>query len=170
MDARRSRTVGALPLLALLLGLALASGACTKAHIDIPDRMVELPQPSWSPYDMRAATPEGVILGWRAVRMGRRGALPEAGLTFWHETLRLRLRDLEGYALLEERTVRSANGVEGVEMDMGRDEDGTTWRYRVRIFATPKFLHLVEAGGERSRFEAEEAAIDRAMETYDVRR
>lgn len=144
--------------------------ACAPYAITTPDGFVSLDQPGWSVYDYRATTPHGVVIAARQIRQRAGSDVPPASLDFWAEATRLRLRTSAGYALLEEQPFETADGTTGLRMTFGRDQAQTPYRYDVVLVVTPKFVHVLEAGGERELFDAASDDIDRALESYVVRR
>lgn len=159
----------ALLLASCVVVAALASG-CAPYQIATPDGMIALTESRWSPYDYRATTPDGVVVGVRHVRMYEGGATPPADLEFWVEATKLRLRTTAGYALLEENVVTSADGTAGVRLAFGRDDEGQTYRYDVTLFVTEKFVHVIETGGAEDLFESSEPTLSEAVESYAIRR
>ena len=107
-------------LVAALAVFALAgAAACGRPFkIETAPGMVELddPQPG---HDFRAMTPEGVVVGVRTVDTAGRG-----NLEFWTRTIGLRMRQMNGYALLGEADVQSRDGTPGKELRFGHDDNG----------------------------------------------
>ena len=158
-------------MIALLLSVGFSFAGCAKFAIDTPSAMVELNESSYSNYDYRATTPDGVVVGVRVERMKEgSGNTPVGELEFWAESTQLRLRTLGGYALLDESEVTSANGVDGIQLRFGRDQDDSPYTYWVTLFVTTKFIHAIEAGGRRDLFEAAQSDIETAIQSYQVKR
>ncbi len=156
--------------LIMVAGTALGSG-CARYAIDTPAAMVELNESAYSNYEYRATTPDGVVLGVRIERMREgSGNTPVGELEFWSESTQLRLRTLGGYALLDESEVVSANGVDGVQLRFGRDQDDSPYAYWVTLFVTAKFIHIIEAGGRRDLFEASQEDIESAIRSYQAKK
>lgn len=149
--------------------LALAAG-CAPFAVTTPDGMIALNEPSWSVYDYRATTPEGVVVAARQIRMRAKGDTPPAELDFWVDATILRLRTTAAYALIDREPTRSADGTEGVLLRFGRDHDGGIYRYDLALFCTKRFVHVVEAGGPEELFEQASDSIDVAFGSYTVRR
>ncbi len=156
----------------LVLGIALATlaTACAPFRAHTPSGMAELHESRWSAYDYRATTPDGVVIAARQIRQREGGETPRAELDFWIDALELRMRTTAGYALLDESEVESADGTDGRRLEFGRDADGDTYVYEVNLFVTRRFVHVVEAGGERALFEEHRERIDEAVASYVVRR
>lgn len=153
-----------------LIACTLLVPACAPYSIVTPDGMISLNEDRWSPYDYRATTPEGVVVGARQIRMREGTDVPPADMVFWVDATKLRLRTTAGYALLNEEEIRSADGTEGVRLEFGRDQDGGTYRYDIVLFVTDKFVHVIEAGGDEELYDAAATAVDEALATYRVRR
>lgn len=81
-------------------------------------------------------------------------------LGFWERAVTLRMRELEGYALLETRDVASANGTKGRELVFGHDQEGKPFVYRMRLFVAGEKLYVVEAGGAREQMQRWRGSVD----------
>jgi hypothetical protein len=138
----------------------LAAGCGPGFAMNLPDRFVELtPENGRGTYELRATTPDGVVVGVEVIENREQG-----GLAFWKEAILRRLRDQQGYALLSQAGVRAANGQRGHLMRFGRDLNGHAYRYTLAIFAseaTPIFL--VEAGGREQAFTPLEQQIETSI-------
>ena len=136
---RGMTTLLALASLALLLG---ATGCGRPFKIETAPGMVELDNQE-PDYEYRAMTPEGVVLGVRVVDTDDRG-----DLEFWTRATILRMRQMNGYALLASNPVTSHDGTPGRELHFGHDENGKPYLYTVRLFVAQSRLFVVEAGGQ----------------------
>ena len=154
----------------MMLLLSLCALGCAPFTTATPDGMIALNEGSWSVYDYRATTPQGVVVATRTIRMRENGDVPPADLDFWVDAAKLRLRTTAAYALLSEEETRSADGTPGVLLHFGRDADGDTYLYDVALFATDRFVHVLEAGGEASLFESARPAVEQAFAAYRIRR
>lgn len=103
-----------------------------------------------SNYDFRAVAPEGAAVAARAVKLADTDPVDVA---FWERSVALRMRELDGYALLGAADVVGGDGVKGRELTFGHDEDGKPYVYRVRVFVARGRLLVVEAGGSREQME-----------------
>lgn len=112
----------------------------------------------------RATTPEGVVVGVRVVDDEDRG-----DIGFWTQALLLQLRDVSGYALLENVETSSADGTKGRLMKFGHDEDGKPYAYWVEIFLAQKRLYIVEAGGAKDAFEKAQPSVVSMMSSVKVK-
>ena len=155
-------------LLAVLLasGLALGTGlyACggTASHLVAPTNFLELDEPGES-YAQRATSAEGVVLAVREVETA-----PYGPLAFWVEAIKRRMRNVRGYALVEERDVRAASGEAGKQLRFGHDESGGPYHFWLTVFVTDDYVFVVEAGGKKDLFEAAQPEIERAIAGYRV--
>jgi hypothetical protein len=131
-------------ILVLSLVAALGMAGCGRPFkVATAPGMVELDHQD-PDYDYRAMTPEGVILGIRVVDTDGRG-----DVDFWARATSLRMHQLNGYALLASKDVKSKDGTPGRELDFGHDERGKTYLYSVRLFVAQERLFVVESGGPR---------------------
>jgi hypothetical protein len=78
------------------------------------------------------------------------------------------MREMEGYALLGRRNVRSADGVAGRELTFGHDEQGKPFRYRMRLYVAGDQLVLAEAGGGSEQMKRLEPSVDFMLRTLRV--
>jgi hypothetical protein len=141
---------------ALALCLAIASGAsCSTFRAATPEGFVVLPDQRAAGYDYRATTADGLVLAVRAIANEPRG-----DRAFWGKAIVNRLRTMGGYALLAERPVRCATGLEGTAYRFGHDESGKPHLYDVALFVTDDEIFVLEAGGARPLFEANAAKVD----------
>lgn len=154
---------------ALICAAVLISGCQSPFDIETPAQMIEIDGESRLRY--LAMTHDGVVLRVRVISQGDgRNDVPQADGDFWANAVRERMRLAGGYALLEEKEVRSANGREGIRLEFGRDQDRQTYRYWLTLFVTDEHIHVIEAGGREDRFQAAEESIEEALSSYRVRR
>jgi hypothetical protein len=132
-----------IPLLLSLLSLSLAAGCGRPFRVATAPGLVELDRQE-PDYDYRAMTPDGVVMGVRVVETEGRG-----DVDFWTRATVLRMRQLNGYALLGATDVKSKDGTPGRELSFGHDENGKPYRYTVRLFVAQDRLFVVESGGPR---------------------
>jgi hypothetical protein len=115
------------------------------------------------PYDWRAVAPDGVAVAVRVV------AEPEgADLAFWAHAVTLRMREMDGYALVSTADVRSRDGTAGKELVFGHDESGKPFVYRVRVYVAGKKLYVVEAGGAKEQMDRYAAGVDWMLATLKI--
>ena len=143
--------------------LALTAMACgTPFRASTPSAFVELDEPDG--YDYRAIAPEGVAIAVRAIDLDGKGDLP-----FWVRATTLRMRQMNGYALLKETNIQSHDGTAGKELVFGHDEGGKPFLYTLRLFVAQGRLFVVEAGGPKHAFEQHKVAIDDSLSKVRVR-
>jgi hypothetical protein len=155
-----------LPSLALclfaLLALAAAPGCQRPFTAVTPAGFVELNNQRARDYDYRATTPDGVVLGVRAIAHD-----PPGDLSFWARSVENHLRQVGGYASRGKRNVTCQGGLTGVELRFGHDEGTQPHHYRVSLFVTPKWIYLLEVGGHKARVEQMDRLIDRWVADFD---
>jgi hypothetical protein len=150
-----------LAVLALLLLPAVA--ACGRPFdVKTAPGLVELDDQG-PRYDYRAIAPEGVVVSVRAVKIGEKG-----DLAFWSRATELRMRQLDGYALLGNSDVKSADGTPGHEMVFGHDEGGKPYVYTLRVFVAHGRVFLVETGGPRDEVARYQKSLDWTVATLKL--
>lgn len=153
----------------LIILAALTLTACSTFDITTPSNMVAVEKSS---REYVAMTPDGVILRSLVHKQGDESnkEVGRASLEFWVESVTERMRTRGGYALLAQSRVTSANGVEGAHLQFGRDQESETYLYNLTIFVTKKNVHVIDAGGEKARFEAVKPSIEAAIKSYNAKR
>lgn len=106
-------------------------------------------------YAFRAVAPEGVAVAARVVKLDE-----PMEVAFWERAVSLRMRELEGYALVDTKNVTTRDGIAGRELVFGHDEQGKPYVYRVRLFSHEKKLLVVEAGGAKEQMDRFAAQVD----------
>ncbi len=148
---------------AIALAFAVAASACgTPFRTATPNGFVELDNPS--EYDYRAIAPEGVAFAVRAIDTEGKG-----DLNFWTRAVTLRMRQLNGYAVISEADVKSNDGTAGREIVFGHDEGGKPFVYQLRLFSAQNRLFLVEAGGPKTAFDQHRVAVNDVLGRVKVR-
>ena len=138
-----------------VLGTAAGSLACGRPfEIRTAPGLVELENQE-PQYAYRAIAPEGVVAAVRVVDTKGRG-----DLDFWARAVGLRMHQLDGYALLGQRDVKSGDGTPGKELDFGHDENAKPYLYTLRVFASGTHVFLVEQGGPKAEMERYKGALD----------
>ena len=115
------------------------------------------------PYDWRAVAPDGVAVAMRVVPLEDR-----ADLAFWTHAVTLRMREMNGYALVDTLDVKSRDGTAGKELVFGHDESGKPFVYRVRLYLGDKRLFVVEAGGTKEQMDRYAASVDWMLGTVKL--
>jgi hypothetical protein len=146
-----------------LAGIALASTACGRPFkVETAPGFVEL-QNQDPPYAYRSMAPEGVVVAVRVVDNDNKG-----DLDFWTRTVTLRMRQLNGYALLGSGDVQALDGTKGKELQFGHDENGKPYLYRTRLFVAQSRLFVVEAGGLQDNMTRYKASVDWMLSSVTV--
>ena len=146
----------------LALALPLLAGCYTP--LVPPDDFVELEEAEYSGYVYRATNAHGVVVAVRELDNSRNGSL-----TFWTAAIRDRLREVRGYALVEELPVSCASGETGRRLRFGRDEGTKPYVYELSIFIVPEStfseseLFLIESGGLRDDYEKVRTDLDHSI-------
>ncbi|HEY8089864.1 MAG TPA: serine/threonine protein kinase [Polyangiaceae bacterium] len=146
------RTVGLV--LATVALLALGTGCGRPFDVKTAPGLVELEHQE-PDYQYRAISPEGVVMGVRVVDVDKQG-----DLEFWTRATTLRIRELDGYALLGAADVKSRDGTPGHELRFGHDEHGKPYLYTLRIFVGGGRLFFVETGGPKKEVEHYQGQLD----------
>jgi hypothetical protein len=147
-----------------ILATALLTVACGRPFdVKTPREFVELENQD-PEYDYRATTPDGVVVAVRAVDAKGRGTVE-----FWEESVKLRMRDVSGYALLGAKEVRSEDGTLGKELRFGHDQNGKPYAYRVTVFVAQNRVFLIEAGGAKDAMTRYEPKLDWQTATFRAR-
>jgi hypothetical protein len=143
--------------------LAVAVGCGPSFKAATPDTFVELDN-DYDLYDYRATTAEGLVMAVREIDNDAKGKTD-----FWLTAIKNSMRDRGGYALLDTKAVKSADGVEGTQLRFGHDENGgKPHLYYLTIFVTEKTIWLVEAGGTKELMEANAKKVDEAVSSFST--
>jgi hypothetical protein len=146
-----------------LLAVALLVAACGRPFdVETASGFVEVEEEA-PVYDYRAVAPDGVAVAVRAVEVDE-----ETDLGFWERAVTLRMRELEGYALLERREVKSRSGAPGRELVFGHDEEGKPYLYRMRLFRADQKLYVIEAGGTREQMQRWQGSVDFMLASFRI--
>ncbi len=125
--------------------------------------MVELEEQE-PEYAYRAIAPDGVVLAVRVVDTDDQG-----DLDFWTHATILRMRQMNGYALLGTSDVKSRDGTAGKELRFGHDEaGGKPFVYAVRLFVAQSRLFVVEAGGSKEQLDRYAKSVEWAEASLRV--
>jgi hypothetical protein len=115
-------------------------------------------------FGYRALAPEGVVVAVRVVDIND----DQSDVDFWTKAVTIRMRQLNGYALLGTKDATSLDGTKGKELTFGHDENGKPYLYRVRIFTAQSRLFVVEAGGQKDNMTKYQASVDWALASVRV--
>jgi hypothetical protein len=149
---------------AIAFSVALSSlvGCGPSFEASTPSGFVELEERSYSKYDYRATTAEGVVIGVREIDNDVEGERE-----FWLTAIRNKMRERGGYALIKEVEVKSADGVAGTQLRFGHDDgNNKPHLYYLTVFVTPETLWLLEAGGTKELMEKEAARVQQAVSAF----
>jgi hypothetical protein len=147
----------------LFVAAALGVSACGRPFdVKTAPGLVELENQE-PDYQYRAIAPEGVVMAVRVIDTNGRG-----DLEFWTRATSLRMRQLDGYALLGSGDVKSRDGSTGHELRFGHDENGKPYFYTLRIFVANKRLFLVETGGPQAELQRYKGALDWMQSTLKL--
>jgi hypothetical protein len=149
---------------AALLALALLSPAACSRPVAAPVARGFVEIKDDPNYDFRAVAPEGVAVAARVIKM----ETPN-DVAFWERAVSLRMRELDGYALVEAKDVRGPDGAPGRELTFGHDEEGKPFVYRVRLFVMGEKLLFVEAGGSKDQIGKLGASVDWMLTQIRIR-
>jgi hypothetical protein len=159
----------------LFLAAALLATACGPSFVlSTPPGFIELDQ-KYSSYDYRATTADGVVIAAREIDNDRRGELG-----FWVRAIENRMRERGGYALLESKAVKSADGIEGRQLRFGHDDQAGSavspqaqgtgsarpHLYYLTIFVTEDKIFLLEVGGTKELVTSQAAAVDSVIASF----
>lgn len=153
------------PLLLAVLASALACACGRPFDIKTAPGFVEL-QNQEPAYAYRATTPEGVVA---AVQVEDLEGDAPGDLAFWTRAVTLQLRDMQGYALLESRDVKSADGTPGKQLRFGYDEGNKPFAYWITLYVSGKRLFLVQAGGAKAAVERYAQSLEWMNQSVRVR-
>ncbi len=147
---------------AAALAAALLSSACSTFQAATPPGFVELEESA--PYDYRATTADGVVLAVRSIEHE-----PKGELGFWVTAVERQVREQKGYALLETRDVKNAQGLAGKQLRFGHDEGKQPHLYYVTLFVTDARLYLLEAGGKKELMTRRTDQLDWAVQHFEAK-
>lgn len=145
------------------LSCALACGPTFE--VSTPPEFVEL-ENDYDNYDYRASSADGLVVSVREIDQDTKSkGTPE----FWLKAIKNRMRERGGYALIKEIKVKSADGVDGTQLQFGHDEEsGKPHLYYVTLFVTEAKLFLLEAGGTKELMAEGAAHIDAAVRGFST--
>jgi len=152
----------------MALGAALIALGCGPTFkVETPPGFVELDEHS-SPYEYRATSADGLVVAARELPHE-----PKGELAFWIKAIQNRMRERGGYALLDTKPVKSADGVAGRELRFGHDEgsDSATAKghphlYYLTVFVTDSKIYLLEIGGTKEQVTSQAAVIDATIAAF----
>ncbi|MCC6647856.1 MAG: serine/threonine protein kinase [Polyangiaceae bacterium] len=146
-------------LTALLFGLSVMG--CQRFEAKTPAEFVELESPG---YDYRAASADGVVLAARSLENR-----PKGTLSFYVDVTKRKLRERDGYTLVDEREAVARSGQRGATLRFGRDHGGAPHSYQVTLFVTDDRIFVLEAGGAKPDVEAHATEIDASIASFVIK-
>lgn len=150
-----------------LLFSAFATGCGPSFTAATPPGFVEL-DADYGNYDYRATTAEGLVIGVREIEHD-----PEGDLDFWVRAIENELRARGGYALLENKPLKNAQGLAGRQLWFGHDEGQKPHLYMVTLFVTEGswlsdgWIYVLEVGGTKEQLEKQRKQIDWAVDKFE---
>jgi hypothetical protein len=146
----------------LIILAALFTTACGPSFAAQPPAGAVEIKNDYDDYDYRATTADGLVFAVREIDNDAEG-----DNAFWLTAIKNRMRERNGYALLEEVKVQSADGVGGTQLRFGHDESsGSPHLYYLTLFVTPKTIYLVEAGGTKELMTKQAGDLDAAIKAF----
>ncbi len=122
--------------------IATIAAGCAPAKMDVPESFVALDKDTRGPYDVRAVSADGVVMGCRTRDNPKHGTL-----SFWSEAAKNELAARPGYTLTANDKVESYSGVEGRLLVFSATRRGAAFTYMLGVFVKGDRVILAEAGG-----------------------
>lgn len=145
----------------LVLFAAVAAGCGPNFVPETPSGFVELDNDD-DHYDYRATTAEGVVIAVREIDNDAKGEQE-----FWLTAIKNQMRERGGYRLIEEVTVKSADGVPGTQLRFGHDDgNNKPHLYYLTVFVTETTIWLVEAGGTKELMTSQAPQVAQAISAF----
>jgi hypothetical protein len=135
-------------------------GCAHGAKLDTPKGFANLGDRGEFSY--RAANAKGIVLTTRTQDND-----VKASTDFWAEALDGKLRD-KGYTPEGARAVKTARGLEGMQLRYVTSYDGRPHRYWVTVFSTTSRVYVVEAAGDKEPFDQQVGIVENAITTLDA--
>jgi hypothetical protein len=143
----------------LVACIALFAAVGCAPLLDTPPQFLRL-EVVQNDYDYRATTADGVVLAGRVLDYDEdRGG----GLQFWTDAIKLRLKAVGGYALLQEQDIATHSGIKGKQLRFGHDENRGAYQYWITLFIDGDDLVVLETGGPEAGVKAHEADVMKAL-------
>ncbi|MBI4584795.1 MAG: hypothetical protein HY717_12340 [Planctomycetes bacterium] len=150
-----------LTVLLLLSAAASLLGGCLS--MQVPEKFLTL-EDGW--FEIKAITPDEAQLWARSFSGPSDGAFP-----FWGEALKSDFIQNRGYALIEERQVKSQSGQEGLELLFEVTAQGQAHRYLAVLYVYDGWLWDTIVVGEfvapKSLFDGYLSSVRQAYATID---
>ncbi len=144
--------------------VATATAACGQSFTAAtPPEFVEI-ENDYDDFDYRAASADGLVFAVREIEHD-----PEGSRAFWARAIENRMRDQGGYALIDTKDVKTAQGIDGTQLRFGHDEEGRPHLYYVTLFVTDDTIYIHEAGGTKELMEQHAAQVDWAVKHFWIK-
>lgn len=146
--------------------LVIVAGAWLTAACGPPFQFAQPPgfvevENDYDDYDFRATSADGLVLGARELDNEEGGTVE-----FWVKAIENQMRGRGGYALLDKKDVQTADGLSGVQLRFGFDQDQTPRLYYVTLLVTEEHIYLLEAGGTKALVEQHAEQIDWSVRNF----
>ena len=142
-----------------LAGLALI-GCGPSFQAATPPGFVVLDE-DYGNYDYRATSADGLVLAVREIEHD-----PKGDLKFWVRAIENEMRGRGGYALIETKPIKNAQGLSGQQLWFGHDEGQSPHLYVVTAFVTDAWIYLLEAGGTKEQVDKQRQQISWAIDNF----
>jgi len=142
-----------------LAGLLLA-GCGPSFQAATPPGFVVLDE-DYDNYGYRATSADGLVLAVREIEHD-----PKGDLKFWVRAIENEMRGRGGYALLETKPIKNAQGLSGQQLWFGHDEGQNPHLYMVTAFVTDDWIYLLEAGGTKEQVDKQRQQISWAIDNF----
>jgi hypothetical protein len=152
------------------LALALFAVAGCRPHFEMfaAKDFVELGE--GYPYDYRATTPDGLVMGVREIKNDEE----RGDVEFWVRAIENEMRLNKGYALLDKKEVKTKKGLTGTQIRFGLDREDTAHVYLITVFVTERGtltgkksrVYVVEAGGTEDLVKRHQKQIDWSISEF----
>jgi hypothetical protein len=129
-----------------------------------PNGFVELERQDSHHYDYRAVHPDGIVSSVRVIRNR-----PKGDLAFWTRAVENQLREVKGYRLIEQTTVKNRENLTGNLLKFGHDEGKQPHLYRVALFLHDDDLFILEQGGTKELIAAHEGELSQILQGFSVK-
>lgn len=139
-----------------LLAMASTTTGCLR-NMDVPQDFVSVDRDDLGPYDVRAVSADGVVVGLRHESNSNGGTL-----AFWSEAAANEMKN-QGYKFVKAEEVTSASGQAGKLVEFTADQRGMGFTYLLAVYVNPREVLLAEAGGRADDFKKHQDAVRKAL-------
>ncbi|MCX7703041.1 MAG: hypothetical protein N2234_02920 [Planctomycetota bacterium] len=126
--------------------------------LEPPKDYVELEEPY--PYDFRAVSADGCYFAARKVKNEGEGTLK-----FWTETVKNTLTQNKPYRVVKEGAFSTEKELSGKYIIFETELEGVAHTYIVGLVVTENYVYVLEAGGEKQRFDDDVERVLTAFRT-----